>query len=137
MRSAVLRDGAMFVRDDVDDPTPGPGEVLVEVAACGICGSDLHFANHGAEMLALTEDMEGTPELGGPPIDLAQDVFMGHEFCGTVLDLGPSTDGPAPGTVVTSVPILVTATGIQDLAYTNLQPCGYSCLLYTSDAADE
>ena len=51
---------------------------------------------------------------------------MGHEFCGTVLDLGPSTDGPAPGTVVTSVPIMVTATGIQDLAYTNLQPCGYS-----------
>ena len=39
MRSAVLRDGAMFVRDDVDDPTPGQGEVLVEVAACGICGS--------------------------------------------------------------------------------------------------
>ena len=126
MRSAVLRNGAMFVRDDVDDPTPGPGEVLVEVAACGICGSDLHFAKFGAEMMEVGARMEGTVDLGRTPPDLAQDVFMGHEFCGTVLDLGPSTDGPAPGTVVTSVPIMVTATGIQDLAYTNLQPCGYS-----------
>jgi threonine dehydrogenase-like Zn-dependent dehydrogenase len=126
MRSAVLRDGAMFVRDDVADPTPGPGEVLVEVAACGICGSDLHFAKFGAEMMEVGARMEGTVDLGRTPPDLGRDVFMGHEFCGTVLDLGPSTDGPAPGTVVTSVPIMVTATGIQDLAYTNLQPCGYS-----------
>jgi threonine dehydrogenase-like Zn-dependent dehydrogenase len=126
MRSAVLRNGAMFVRDDVADPTPGQGEVLVEVAACGICGSDLHFAKFGAEMMEVGARMEGTIDLGRTPPDLAQDVFMGHEFCGTVLDLGPSTDGPAPGTVVTSVPIMVTATGIQDLAYTNLQPCGYS-----------
>ena len=34
--------------------------------------------------------------------------------------------GPAPDTYVTSVPIMVTATGIQNLAYTNLLPCGYS-----------
>ena len=41
MRSAVLRDGAMVVRDDVPEPVPGPGQVLVAVKACGICGSDL------------------------------------------------------------------------------------------------
>jgi threonine dehydrogenase-like Zn-dependent dehydrogenase len=126
MRSAVLRNGAMFVRDDVDEPSPGQGEVLIEVAACGICGSDLHFARFGAEMMDVTARMEGTPDVGRTPPDLARDVFMGHEFCGRVLDLGPMTDGPTPGTVVTSVPIMVTATGLQDLAYTNLQPCGYS-----------
>src|SRR5215213_7827917 len=60
MRSAVLRDGAMFVRDDVADPAPGPGEVLVEVAACGICGSDLHFAKFGAQMMEVGARMEGT-----------------------------------------------------------------------------
>ena len=30
-------------RETVDDPTPGPGEVVVEVAACGMCGTDLHI----------------------------------------------------------------------------------------------
>ncbi len=126
MRSVVLRNGAVIVRDDVDEPTPGQGEVLVEVAACGICGSDLHFVRHGAEMLKKGERMEGTVDVGNPPPDLTRDVFMGHEFSGRVLDLGPSTDGPAPGTVVTSVPIMVTADGIHDLAYSNLHPCGYS-----------
>jgi threonine dehydrogenase-like Zn-dependent dehydrogenase len=126
MRSAVLRNGAMFVRDDVDEPSPGQGEVLVEVVACGICGSDLHFAKFGADMMEVSARMEGTPDLGRTPPDLSRDVFMGHEFCGRVLDVGPQTTGPAPGAVVTSVPIMVTATGIQDLAYTNLQPCGYS-----------
>ena len=37
----------MVVRDDVAEPVPAAGQVLVEVRACGICGSDLHFARHG------------------------------------------------------------------------------------------
>jgi threonine dehydrogenase-like Zn-dependent dehydrogenase len=126
MRSAVLRGGQMVVRDDVEEPEPGPGEVLVDVLACGICGSDLHFVHHGATMLEVGARMEGTVDVGRTPPDLARDVFMGHEFSGRVVELGPSTDGPPPGAVVTSVPIMVTATGIQDLAYTNLYPCGYS-----------
>ena len=111
MRSAVLRDGRMHVRDDVDDPHPGPGQLLVEVAACGICGSDLHFVRHGATMLELGSRMEGTPDLGGEPTDLSRDVFMGHEFSGRVLEVGPDGDGPAEGTLVTSVPIMVTDDG--------------------------
>jgi threonine dehydrogenase-like Zn-dependent dehydrogenase len=126
MRAAVLRGGQMVVRDDVDDPVPGLGQVLVEVKACGICGSDMHFAKHGATMVELMGQMRGTPDLGVPRVDLARDVFMGHEFAAEVLDVGPDTDGPAPGTLVTSVPIMVSATGIADLAYTNLLPAGYS-----------
>ena len=125
MRSAVLRDGQMHVRDDVEDPRPGPGQLLVEVDACGICGSDLHFVHHGARMLDLSSRMEGTPDMGSTPPDLTSDVFMGHEFSGRVLEAGPG-GGPAEGTMVTSVPIMVTETGIQNLAYTNLFPCGYS-----------
>jgi threonine dehydrogenase-like Zn-dependent dehydrogenase len=51
---------------------------------------------------------------------------MGHEFAARVLEVGPDTVGPAEGTLVTSVPAMVTSTGMQDLAYTNLYPCGYS-----------
>ena len=41
MRAAVYH-GASDVRvEDVERPVPGPGELLVEMRACGICGSDL------------------------------------------------------------------------------------------------
>ena len=42
MRAAVMRDWQLRV-DDIPDPTPGPGQVLTKVLACGICGSDLHL----------------------------------------------------------------------------------------------
>ena len=125
MRAAALRDGEIVVRDDVPDPVPSVGQALVRVRACGICGSDLHFAQHGAEMLALGDELEGTPELGGPAVDLGRDVYMGHEFAAEVLDLGPDTTGPAPGTVVTSIPILVDGSGLRPIVYSNDVAAGY------------
>jgi len=69
MRAAVYEGEGRLVVRDVPDPVPAPDEVLVEVEACGICGSDLHFW-HG-----------DLPR----PIGTAP----GHEFAGTVID-GPS-----------------------------------------------
>jgi threonine dehydrogenase-like Zn-dependent dehydrogenase len=69
--------------------------------------------------------MEGLPDLGAPPIDLGRDVYMGHEFAAEVLELGPETTGPAPGSIVTSIPILLTATGIRPLVYSNDVAAGY------------
>lgn len=54
---------------DLPDPVPGPGEVLVRVAACGICGSDVH-------------GYDGSSGRRIPPI------VMGHEAAGTVAALG-------------------------------------------------
>jgi threonine dehydrogenase-like Zn-dependent dehydrogenase len=125
MRAAVLRAGEIVVRDDVPDPVPGFGQVLVQVKACGICGSDLHFAKHGATMLALGEEMSGASDLGSARVDLSRDVFMGHEFSGEVLEVGPDTTAPGAGTIVTSIPIMFTATGVRDLVYSNDLPCGY------------
>src|SRR5215218_6948042 len=126
MRSAVLCQAPMLLRDDAAEPVPDVGQVRIEVVACGICGSDLHYVHHAPAMMEVGARMEGTPDLGRSPTDLSRDVFMGHEFCGRVLDVGPDTAGPATGALVTSVPVMVTATGIEDLAYTNLRPCGYS-----------
>jgi threonine dehydrogenase-like Zn-dependent dehydrogenase len=131
MRAAVLRGGDIVVRDDVAIPQPETGQVLVDVKACGICGSDLHFAKHGATMLALGEEMRaaagGAAAIGsGGGVDLGRDVFMGHEFSAEVLELGPNTTGPAPGTIVTSIPILLSSAGVKDLVYTNDLPAGYS-----------
>jgi threonine dehydrogenase-like Zn-dependent dehydrogenase len=126
MRSAVMRDGAVVVRADVAEPVPGFGQALVEVKACGICGSDLHFVKHGAAMMRLASEMEGLPGVGLGPPDLSRDVFMGHEFSAEVLEMGPDTAGPAPGTLVTSMPLMLYPSGIRDLSYSNDLPGGYS-----------
>jgi threonine dehydrogenase-like Zn-dependent dehydrogenase len=125
MRAAVLRDGRMVVRDDVAEPVPGPGQVLVGVTACGICGSDLHFAAHGATVLELGAQLEGAP-LGSAPLDLTADVFMGHEFSAEVLEAGPGTDAPPPGTAVTSIPVLLSGTGVEPIVYSNSTLGGYA-----------
>jgi threonine dehydrogenase-like Zn-dependent dehydrogenase len=127
MRTIVLSEGEIVVRD-VPEPEPGFGQVLVQVQACGICGSDLHFAKHGARMLALGEEMQGMPSMGADPpkIDLAKDVFMGHEFSAEVLEVGKDTESFAPGTLVTSVPVLLSMNGVDPIVYSNSTLGGYA-----------
>ena len=83
VRAAVARRGVLVV-DDVADPVLGPGDALVAVKACGICGSDLHALHYADELVAIAREM-------GAPItfDPARDFIMGHEFTGEVLELGP------------------------------------------------
>jgi threonine dehydrogenase-like Zn-dependent dehydrogenase len=126
MRAAVLRDGRMIYREDVPEPVPGPGDVLVAVKACGICGSDLHFAKHGGEVLELSGQIDGMFMGGGVNVDLRSDVFMGHEFTAEVLEAGPDTDAPPVGTVVTSIPVLVSAKGVEPIVYSNTTMGGYA-----------
>jgi threonine dehydrogenase-like Zn-dependent dehydrogenase len=128
MRAAVLRDGEMVVRDDVPEPEPGFGQVLVQVKACGICGSDLHFAKHGQRMMDLGSQMKGMPNLGsgGPSVDFGRDIFMGHEFSAEVLEVGKDTETFAPGTVVTSLPVLLSMTGVDAIVYSNTTIGGYA-----------
>jgi threonine dehydrogenase-like Zn-dependent dehydrogenase len=66
------------------------------------------------------------PRLVGRDFDLDRDVFMGHELCAEVLELGPGTTGPPPGMLVTSIPALLTRRGAESLGYTNNHPAGYS-----------
>jgi len=124
MRGSVLRSGAMVYCDDLPEPVPGPGQVLVAVKACGICGSDLHFAKHGAEMLAASQEVMGMrpPE----PVDLSADVFMGHEFSAEVLEAGPDTDAPTAGTLVTSVPVVLSSSGVNPIMSSNTTRGAYA-----------
>jgi threonine dehydrogenase-like Zn-dependent dehydrogenase len=125
MRASVLRDGRMVYRDDVPDPVPESGQVLVAVRSCGICGSDLHFAAHGSEVMALTDQMGGAAA-GGMSLDLTRDIFMGHEFSAEVLEAGPDTETHPPGTLVTSIPVLLSAKGVEPIVYSNSTIGGYA-----------
>ena len=122
MRAAVTRRG-VIVADDMADPKPGPGEALVAVRSCGICGSDLHTLQHASTVLDMARaagvDM---------PFDPDRDFVMGHELTAEVLELGPGTDGApvAPGDVVTSVPALFGADGPILLGFSNEYPGGYA-----------
>ncbi|OBK42880.1 alcohol dehydrogenase [Mycobacterium sp. 1165196.3] len=124
MRAAVLRDGRMVYRDDVPDPIPETGQVLVGVRACGICGSDLHFAAHGAQVLEMSDRVAGGT--GGMHVDLSHDIFMGHEFSAEILEAGPDTETHPPGTVVTSLPVLLSAKGVEPIVYSNSTIGGYA-----------
>lgn len=118
MRASVLRDGRMVYRDDVPDPVPGPGQVLVAVRSCGICGSDLHFAAHGDQVLSMSAEATGGAPTG-MEVNLARDIFMGHEFSAEVLEAGPDTETVSPGTLVTSLPILLSPRGFDPIVYSN------------------
>ncbi len=124
MHASVLRDGRMVLRDDVPEPVPAPGQVLVAVRSCGICGSDLHFAAHGAEVLALTAQMAGS--YGGGGVNLRRDIFMGHEFSAEVLEAGPHTETHPAGTLVTSLPVLLSDKGMEPIVYSNDTIGGYA-----------
>jgi len=84
VRAAVLAGtGGQLEITEVDDPVPGPGEVVARVRACGICGSDLHIAS-----------LVATPG-----------TIMGHEIAGVVERVGEGVDDRwAPGTRVTARP---------------------------------
>jgi threonine dehydrogenase-like Zn-dependent dehydrogenase len=129
VRAAVLNKGKILVRDDVEEPKPGMGQALVQVKACGICGSDLHFAKHGASMLALGKEMSGSmmSDAGaGNELDLDRDVYMGHEFAAELLDFGPDTQSDIkPGALVTALPVLMGMDGIEPIVYSNKTKGGY------------
>ncbi|GJN98358.1 alcohol dehydrogenase [Mycobacterium marinum] len=102
MRAVLMQDSKLQVAE-VPEPVPGPGEVLVDVLACGICGSDLHCAAHGPEFNAATQAAGGFDMM-----DLSRPVVFGHEFVGRIAAYGPDTDQRIPvGRRVVSAPFLL------------------------------
>src|ERR1700712_765883 len=71
------------------EPLPGPGEVLIAVAAAGICGSDLHADRWTDSYAFMTEHLP---------------VTLGHEFAGRVMALGDCVRDFAIGDRVTAWP---------------------------------
>jgi threonine dehydrogenase-like Zn-dependent dehydrogenase len=77
MRAVTFVGGRKLELKEFPDPTPGPGEVVLDIKASGMCGSDLKFyrAAGGASSLGLGK-------VSGP-------IIAGHEPCGIVAAVGP------------------------------------------------
>ncbi|MGW4198522.1 zinc-dependent alcohol dehydrogenase family protein [Streptomyces sp. NPDC005004] len=86
MKAAVIESVGRAVVMEVPDPTPGPREVVVEVAACGLCGTDLHILQG-----------EFAPKLP---------IIPGHEFAGEVVGIGSQVTEVAVGDRVAVDPSL-------------------------------
>jgi len=129
MKAVVMRNKRLVV-DEVADPEPLEGEVLVRTLACGICGSDLHALQHADKLVEAARD-SGVPFT----LDPQRDVVMGHEFCCEVLDYGPRTPASLPvGQRVVSMPLVFRGGGIQGVGYSNEVPGGYGELMVLSAA---
>jgi L-iditol 2-dehydrogenase len=81
MRAAVYRGQGRVVVEQVPIPKIGPGEVLIRVRACGICGTDIKKIHHG---------------FIDPPL------ILGHEVAGTVVEVGTGVTRWKPGDRVVS-----------------------------------
>ena len=88
MKRVVIKSPEKIGFEDVPEPIPGPGEIAIEVAYCGICGSDLHAYQGKHPFISLP----ATP---------------GHEFSGRIHNLGEGTRGFFKGHRVIVEPSLV------------------------------
>ena len=61
MKAAFVKDSSKVIVEDVDQPNLNPGEILVQMQACGICGSDLEkvFGNYGQPSMRLGHEPSG------------------------------------------------------------------------------
>lgn len=82
MKALVLKEYGRLVYEEVPEPSLSPGHVMIQVKACGICGSDVH-------------GMDGSTGRRIPPI------VMGHEASGVIAEAGPGVQDFRPGDRVT------------------------------------
>ena len=88
MRAIVIHQARDLRIEEFEPEVPGPGEVLIELATGGICGSDLHYFNHG----------------GFGAVRLKEPMILGHEVSGHVRALGEGVSRLAMGDLVAVSP---------------------------------
>ena len=102
MKALMYRGPWKMPVEELDEPTPTAGKVVVDVQAVGICGSDVHgFTGNSGRR---------TPG-----------IVMGHEFAGTISELGPEMEGYAVGDGVVVMPLYSVAAGVDPYPL-NLSP---------------
>ena len=86
--SAVLYAAGDLRIEDRPEPQPGEDQVVVEVTAVGICGSDVHYYDHGRIGDYIVVDP----------------MIVGHESAGLIVDVGSNVDRDRIGQLVAMEP---------------------------------
>lgn len=88
MRAIVIHKAKDLRIEEREAETPGPGQIGIRLATGGICGSDLHYYNHG----------------GFGAVRLREPMILGHEVSGFVCDIGEGVTGFSRGDLVAVSP---------------------------------
>ncbi|WP_434617294.1 L-idonate 5-dehydrogenase [Tabrizicola sp. M-4] len=88
MRAIVIHAARDLRIEERASETPGPGQIGLRLATGGVCGSDLHYYNHG----------------GFGAVRLREPMILGHEVSAYVETLGPGVTGFTPGQLVAVSP---------------------------------
>lgn len=123
MRAAVFHDGEFSVAEIGGPPEPGPGQVMLETAACGICGSDLSAAKDPHRFVAVSREAGFEMSVFDPD----KPIVLGHEYAGRVVELGADVAGFAIGDRVTGVGVVTERdSGLPTIiGYSNVYPGGF------------
>ncbi|MGC9522850.1 MAG: scyllo-inosose 3-dehydrogenase [Anaerolineae bacterium] len=87
--NSIWRHPTLEVRE-WPDPSPGPQDVLIEVQACGVCGSDMHFYETDDDDYILYPGLTKFP------------TILGHEFSGKIVEVGDDVETLKVGDMVTA-----------------------------------
>ncbi len=105
MKAAIYPGQGGTVRiETLPDPVPGPGDLVIRVDRCGICGTDLAMTRGGAW-------------------DYAPDSQFGHEFAGEVVAVGREVDSIRPGDRIAVLPSVACGTCAQCTGHGNNVLC--------------
>jgi threonine dehydrogenase-like Zn-dependent dehydrogenase len=129
VRAVSCQQGRLEVVE-LPTPRPEPGQVLIDVLRCGICGSDLHARNHCDELADVAR------EVGYEGFMRSQDsVVMGHEFCGQVVEHGPRSGSSLPlGTTVVALPLLRSGGAVRAIGLDAGAPGAYAEQMLVQEA---
>lgn len=121
MQAVVCEQGKLSVAER-PAPRPGRGQLLLNVLRCGICGSDLHARYHCDEVADVSAEIGYDGMMRSE-----QQVVLGHEFCGEVVDYGPGTRRKVKsGTPVVAFPLLRTGDGTHPIGLSVSAPGAYA-----------
>ena len=108
MRAVVMKHGQLELKD-IPEPRLGPGQLLVEPIAAGVCGGDLNA-------LTLTDvvprRVPRRSDMRTFLFDPDRDLVFGHEFTSHVLEVGAGVEDYAPGDTLLNLPLVLDDEGV-------------------------